>query len=138
MADLSGATIHVTGIAAEVLRSIGAKPTTHAPIGLRDALADGRLRAAEWLGPLALAAPDLQPLATQLYQPGFVESGVLLTLDVRKNVWDGMSSADRAIFEACAAQEYQLSRTDGAAHALIVGSIHTGKVAGTTRRGRPN
>ena len=44
---------------------------------------------------------------------------MLISLDVRRPLWDGMSSADRAIFEGCAAQEYQLSLTDAAAHALI-------------------
>ena len=88
---------------------------------LREPLADGRLQAAEWLGPLPLAAPDLQPLAQRLYQPGFNRNGMLLSLDVRRPLWDGMSAADRAIFEGCAAQEYQLSLTDAAAHALIGG-----------------
>lgn len=120
VADLAGARVHVSCIAAEVVRNLGAEPTTYAPLDLRDALADGRLQAAEWLGPLALAVPDLQPLAQRLYQPGFQQGGSLLTLNVRKTLWDAMSNADRAIFEGCAAQEYQLSLTDAAAHALIV------------------
>ena len=92
---------------------------------LRAALADGRLQAAEWLGPLAAAAPDLQPLAQRLYQPGFNRNGLLLSLGVKKHLWDGMSAADRAIFEACAAQEYHLSLTDAAAHALIASQVAT-------------
>ena len=75
--------------------------------------------------PLAAAAPDLQPLAQRLYQPGFNRDGLLLSLGVNKPLWDGMSAADRAIFEACAAQEYQLSLTDAAAHALIESQVET-------------
>ena len=43
----------------------------------------------------------------------------------RRPLWDGMSSADRAIFEGCAAQEYQLSLTDAAAHALIARQVES-------------
>ena len=42
-----------------------------------------------------------------------------------------MSAADQAIFEACAAQEYQLSLAEARAHALIAAQIETsGKMAG--------
>ena len=36
-----------------------------------------------------------------------------------------MSAADRAIFEGCAAQEYQLSLTDAAAHAMIARQVES-------------
>jgi TRAP-type mannitol/chloroaromatic compound transport system substrate-binding protein len=123
--DLAGANLHVDGLASDVLRGLGAVPATFAPKDLRAALADGRLQAAEWLGPLAAAAPDLQPLAQRLYQPGFNRNGLLLSLGVAKRLWDGMSPADRAIFEACAAQEYHLSLTDAAAHGLIASQVAT-------------
>ncbi len=34
-----------------------------------------------------------------------------------------MGAADRAVFEACAAQEYHLSLADARAHALLAGQI---------------
>ena len=109
--DLEGATLHVTGLAADAVRALGATPVEMAP-GLKAALAEGRIRAAEWLGPLAAVSPDLQPLTQRLYEPGFHRGGMMLSLDVRKPLWDGMSASDRAIFEACAAQEYHLSLAD--------------------------
>lgn len=121
--DLAGARVHVQGLAGDVLRDLGATPAAIAPEDLRAALADGRLQAAEWLGPLVAGAPDLQPLAQRLYQPGFNGNGALLSLDVAKPLWDGMSAAGRTIFEACAAQEYHLSLTDAAAHALIASQV---------------
>ena len=36
---------------------------------------------------------------------------------MERRLWDGMSAADRVIFEACATQEYQLSLAD--AHVTI-------------------
>jgi TRAP-type mannitol/chloroaromatic compound transport system substrate-binding protein len=123
LADLARASLHVEGVAADVLRSLGATPVRMPSHELRAALAGGLIQAAEWLGPLALAAPDLQPLAQRLYEPGFHRGGTALSLAVRKSVWDGMGAADRVIFEACAAQEYHLSLADARAHALLAGQI---------------
>jgi TRAP-type mannitol/chloroaromatic compound transport system substrate-binding protein len=121
--DLAGARIHADGLAADVLRQLGATPATYAPEALAATLVDGRLHVAEWLGPLAAVAPDLQPLAQRFYQPGFNRNGMLLSLSVPRPLWDAMSAADRAIFEGCAVQEYQLSLTDAAAHALIARQV---------------
>ena len=123
--DLAGARLHAEGLASDVLRNLGAVPATLAPEDLRGALVDGRLQAAEWLGPLAAAAPDLQPLAQRLYRPGFNRHGLLLSLGVAKPLWDGLSAADRAIFEACAAEAYQLSLTEARAHELIAAQVET-------------
>jgi TRAP-type mannitol/chloroaromatic compound transport system substrate-binding protein len=121
--DLAGAPILAEGLAGDVLGALGASPVARPGGDLRVALADGRLVAAEWLGPMAEAAPDLQPPAQRLYQPGLHRHGMLLSLDVARPVWEGMSAADRAIFEGCAAQEYQQSLADAAAHALIASQV---------------
>jgi TRAP-type mannitol/chloroaromatic compound transport system substrate-binding protein len=123
--DLAGASLHAEGLAGDVLRDLGAVPTILAPQDVRPALADGRLQAAEWLGPLAAAAPDLQPLAQRLYRPGFNRHGLLLSLDIARPLWDGLSAADRAIFEACAVEAYQLSLTEARAHELIAAQVET-------------
>jgi TRAP-type mannitol/chloroaromatic compound transport system substrate-binding protein len=121
--DLAGARLHVEGLAAEVVRALGGTPVEMSAPDLKAALAGGRIQAAEWLGPLAAAAPDLQPLAERLYEPGLNRGGVMLSLSVARHVWDGMSPADRAIFEACAAQEYQLSLADAWAHAMVAAEV---------------
>ena len=121
--DLAGARLHAEGLAGDVLRDLGAIPATLAPEDVRGALADGRLQAAEWLGPLAPAAPDLQPLAQRLYRPGFNHHGQLLSLGIGKPLWDSLSAGDRAIFEACAAEAYQLSLTEARAHELIAAQV---------------
>jgi len=123
--DLVGARLQVEGLAGDILRDLGATPATFAAEDLRAALADGLLEAAEWLGPLAAVAPDLQPLAQRLYQPGFNRHGQLLSLGIAKPVWDGMSTSDQAIFEACGIEAYHLSLTDARAHALIASQVET-------------
>jgi len=122
-ADLAKSTLHVDGLAADALRALGAA-TVQLPVHeLRAALASGRIQAAEWLSPLVVAAPDLQPLAQRLYEPGFHRGGTVLSLAVSRSVWDGLGAADRAIFEACAAQEYQLSLAEARAHTALAGQI---------------
>jgi TRAP-type mannitol/chloroaromatic compound transport system substrate-binding protein len=123
LADLAGARFHVEGLAGDVVRALGAMPVTLDGDNVRLALADGRLDAVEWLGPLAAVPPDLRPPAPRLYHPGLNRHGLLLSLAVAKPVWDAMSPADQAIFEACAAQEYQLSLADAAAHVLIAAQV---------------
>jgi TRAP-type mannitol/chloroaromatic compound transport system substrate-binding protein len=123
VADLARATLHVEGLAADVVRSLGAAPVRLAPHELRAALSDGHIQAAEWLGPLPVVAPDLQPLAQRLYEPSFHRGGTALSLAVRRGVWEAMGAADRVIFEACAAQEYYLSLAEARGHALMAGQV---------------
>lgn len=121
--DLAGLRIAVSGLAGDVLATFGATPVELAAHEIKAALADGRIAAAEWLGPLAAVAPDLQPLAQRLYQPGFHSTGALLALGIRRQLWERFSAADQAIFEACAAEAYHLSLTDAHAHALIARQV---------------
>ena len=123
--DLSGIALHVAGLAGEVVRALGAAPVELAPEAVRPALANGRLAAAEWLGPHAAAAPDLQPLALRRYERGINHSGQMLALNVRKSLWDKLGAADQAIIEACAAQEFHLSLAEGRTHALIAREMAT-------------
>lgn len=122
-ADLSGLTLHVSGLAGAVVRALGATPVELAPDGVRTALAHGRIAAVEWLGPLAAVAPDLAPLAERLYAPGVNRAGLMLSLNVRKALWDGLNAADQTILESCAAQEHQLSLAEGRIHALVARQI---------------
>jgi TRAP-type mannitol/chloroaromatic compound transport system substrate-binding protein len=118
-ADLSGARLHVVGAAAEVLRALGARPVQMAACELRQALGDGHIQAAEWLGlPIAPG-----PLAERFYEPGFHRGGVALSLDIRGAVWQAMSAGDRAIFEACSVEEYHLSLAEARAHTTLLRQI---------------
>ena len=123
VADLTGARLHVDGLAADVVRALGAMPVHVAIDDLRAGLAEGRIDAAELLAPLPLAAPDLQPLAERLYSPGLNAGGPVLSLDVRKEVWDRLGAADQAIFEACAAEAYQVALVEARAHEMMAAQV---------------
>lgn len=123
-ADFAGLTVHAEpGLAADVLRALGAHPVAMEARGLGRGLADGDVRAAEWLGPIIGVSPGVQPLAQRLYEPGFHRGGMMLSLDVRKPLWESMSESERAIFEACATQEYHLSAAEARAHSLIAARV---------------
>jgi TRAP-type mannitol/chloroaromatic compound transport system substrate-binding protein len=122
-ADLAGAALHLEGLAADAAERLGAACMVLPPQEIRAALGAGRIRAAEWLGPLAAVSPNLQPLAQRLYEPGLHRAGMTLSLDVRRPVWEAMSAADQTIIEACASQEYQLSLAEARAHALIAAQV---------------
>jgi len=123
--DLSGARVHVEGLAAEVMRAFGAAPVHLAHGDLRSGLAEGRIDAADLLAPLLLAAPDLQPLAERLYTPGLNAGGALLSLDVRLATWNRLGSADQAIFEACAAEACAQSLVEVQGHQMMTAQLAT-------------
>ena len=123
VADISSARLHVDGLAADIVYALGATPVHVAIDDLRAGLAEGRIDAAELLGPLALAAPDLQPLAQRRYSPGLNAGGAVQSLDVRKDVWDRLGAADQAIFEACAAEAYQIALVEARAHEMMAAQV---------------
>jgi TRAP-type mannitol/chloroaromatic compound transport system substrate-binding protein len=123
--DLSGARMHVDGLAVEVVRSLGATPMHLAAGDLRNGLAAGRIDTAELLEPLVLTSPDLQPLAERLYSPGLNAGGALLSLDVRREAWDRLGASDQAIFEACAVEAYAQSLAEAQGHAMMAAQLAT-------------
>ena len=131
--DLTGARMHVDGLAADVVRALGATPV-HLAI---DDLRAGWPRAAStrpscwrrwfWRRPTCSRWPSASTA------PASMLAAPLLSLDVRREVWDRLGAADQAIFEACAAEAYARRwsrrgpRDDGRP------ARHDGQVAGQLR-----
>ena len=88
---------------------------------MRPGLTTGRIRAAEWPGPAATFA--LQPLAQRLYRPGLHPGGVVITLTVDRGLWDGLTPAEQAIFEACAAEEHRLALAEAKVQAVMAAQM---------------
>jgi TRAP-type mannitol/chloroaromatic compound transport system substrate-binding protein len=125
VADLFDARLQVTGLAADVLLAVEATPVAVARDDLRPALAERRIDGVEWLGAAVLMPGGPQPLADHLCHPGLTSFGSVLSLDVRKDVWDGLSATDQAIFEACASEAYQLSLAETRAQLILERQIGT-------------
>jgi TRAP-type mannitol/chloroaromatic compound transport system substrate-binding protein len=116
---LSGLRLHVLGLAPDALRRLGGEPLTLQPGEIAAALADGRLDGAEWAGPMASMALGLHHGAKYVTRFAFNPQGSALSLGVRRTLWETFSTSDRAVFEACAAEETRLWLADALAHRRI-------------------
>jgi TRAP-type mannitol/chloroaromatic compound transport system substrate-binding protein len=122
-ASLARLKVFAVGLAADVLRRVGAEPVSVAGHELKASLGGGLIHAAEWLGPMAAVASDLTPLAERLYRPGLNVYGVALSLNVNRRLWEAMNEADQALFAACAAEEWRLALAEARAHAAIATQV---------------
>jgi TRAP-type mannitol/chloroaromatic compound transport system substrate-binding protein len=114
-----GLELYVLGLAQDVLGRLGGEPLMLQPGEIAAALADGRLDGAEWAGPMAGIALRLYDGAKHYTRFAFNPRGSALSLGVRRSLWETFSPADRAVFEACAAEETRLSLAEALAHRRI-------------------
>jgi TRAP-type mannitol/chloroaromatic compound transport system substrate-binding protein len=119
----SGLELNVQGLAASVLRQLGGEPRGLPPADIAAALADGRLDGAEWAGPMASLAAGLHQAARFVTSRSFAPAGSAYTLGVRRGLWEEFSTADRAILEACAAEEVRTSIAEALAHRGIAWKV---------------
>jgi TRAP-type mannitol/chloroaromatic compound transport system substrate-binding protein len=120
-----GLRLNVYGLAAHVLRRLGGESHALPPKDIAAALADGRLDGAEWAGPVASLAAGLHRAARHVTSRGFSPAGIVYTLGIRRKLWDTLSAADRAILEACAAEEVRTSIAEALAHRRIAWKVLT-------------
>lgn len=104
------------GLAADVLRAIGAEPVTLAPGDVSAALSNGTLDAAEAGGLVASLAGGVASAAPFATGRGINAHGTALALHVRLPVWDSLGEAGQLILAAAAAEAYQASIADMLVH----------------------
>lgn len=78
--DFHGVTMRASGLGAEVFRRLGVSIVPVPPERLAEALKDGTLTAAEWIGPWSDLAFGLNRTTKFYYMPGFHEIGPALEL----------------------------------------------------------
>jgi len=108
-ADFKGLRYRMPGLGAEVLRRMGATVVTIPAADIISALKSGAIDASEWVGPWTDIALGLDKVADYYYYPGFHEPATSATLGINKKLWDGLTSADRAIIETAAQAEFTRS-----------------------------
>jgi TRAP-type mannitol/chloroaromatic compound transport system substrate-binding protein len=115
--DLEGQRVAAPGLGADVARALGAEVFEPlAPHDAAKALADGSLFAAEAGGLLSSFVSGIPRAALHGTGYGFNGRGTALALHIRQTVWERMTEADKAIFSAAAAEEFQLSLAEARAH----------------------
>ncbi|MBK1664165.1 ABC transporter substrate-binding protein [Rhodospirillum rubrum] len=123
--DFKGLRMRIPGLGARILKELGALPVSLPGSQIHDALRDGAIDAAEWIGPWSDLALDLQKVARYYYYPGFHEPGTSLAVGVNLGVWRGLSDQERAIIEAACGAEHAFSlaeynaRNGDALHTLV-------------------
>jgi TRAP-type mannitol/chloroaromatic compound transport system substrate-binding protein len=117
MEDLQGLRMRIPGLGAEVLNRFGVRTDTElnagrviGPSQIVERLRDGRLDAAEWIGPHddeALGLHDLRDLGPlYYYSPGWWEPATTTELMVNREALAELSSPHRAALETACADTY--------------------------------
>lgn len=102
--DLAGVRVRIFGLGALVMERLGARPQAIMPAETMTGLRLGTIDAAEMSFPALDLALGLNEYANYYYFPGWAKQTVLATFIVNRDVWNGLSEAERSVIEhACAA-----------------------------------
>lgn len=102
--DFKGLRFRMSGLGGDVLRVYGVDVVNLPPNEIFNAFKEGRLDAAEWVGPWNDLALGLHKLGRYYYFPGVMEPSAAVTCGFSKKIWDGLpASHKRAIVSAAAA-----------------------------------
>ena len=116
LADLEALAIHMPGLGGDLVRALGAAPVTLAGANVGPALAAGTIAAAEGTGPYGDLASALHQAAGHMYSPGIHGPGTVLSLGVRRALWDRMSRSDQIILAAIAMSQNSLTLAEANAN----------------------
>ena len=103
--DFKGLKMRIPGLSGDVIKALGGTSVTLAGSEILPALQAGTVDATEWVGPWNDLAFGFYKVVKFYHYPGFHEPGSLLGLGISRQLWDGLSEGDKAIFEACALAE---------------------------------
>ncbi len=105
IADLKQLKMRIPGLGGEVVRRLGGHAIVMPGGEIPDALASGKINAAEWVGPYNDQAFGLHKYLKHYMFPGFQEPGTGVCLGVNRGFWESLDDSDRTIIEMAAAAE---------------------------------
>ncbi|HAT32053.1 MAG TPA: ABC transporter substrate-binding protein [Janthinobacterium sp.] len=100
MADMKGMKIRIAGFAGRVMERLGALPQQIPAADVYDALENGSIDAAEWVGPYDDEKLGLVKVAPHYYAPGWWEAGPQLSFYINIKEWDKLPKQYQAAIEA--------------------------------------
>jgi TRAP-type mannitol/chloroaromatic compound transport system substrate-binding protein len=103
VADFKNLKIRITGLGAQVLKRLGALPSSLPAGEIYKALESGRIDAAEWSGPHDDLKLGLDRVAKYYAYPGWWKGGAQLSLYVNQRAYDSLTNDNKAILEAASA-----------------------------------
>ncbi len=98
--DLKGLKFRVGGFAAKVFERLGAVALNLPGGDIYQALEDGSIDAAEWIGPYDDQKLGFNKVAPYYYYPGWWEGGLQLDLYVNRRAYEALSPEHKGIVEA--------------------------------------
>jgi TRAP-type mannitol/chloroaromatic compound transport system substrate-binding protein len=106
VADIKGLKFRVGGFAGKVIERMGGVPQNIPGGEIYQALEKGTLDAAEWVGPYDDLKLGFAKVAPNYYYPGWWEGGPQLDFFINDKAFNALSSENKAIVEAAAAEAH--------------------------------
>lgn len=127
--EFIGKRIATTGLAAEVLQAIDARPLDGTSFPLADMIGDMSLDGIELHGPsfgmpYGPSSANLDWAFPQRVLPGLDDTGHAITLGLRRSLWDGLAPSERIILSALASEALGASRADALAQARTIDQLN--------------
>ena len=101
--DMQGLKIRISGLGAQILKKIGAVPQFLAGGDIYEALKEGTIDAAEFVGPYDDARLGFNKVANYYYYPGWWEGGVALMNMINLQSWDALPNPYKAAIRSASA-----------------------------------
>lgn len=100
--DMKQLKMRIPGLGGEVIKRLGGQAITLPGGEIPAALANGKINAAEWVGPYNDKAFGLHRYLKNYMFPGFQEPDTGLCLEVNLKLWESFSKTDQTIIETTA------------------------------------
>lgn len=114
--DLNGLKMRIPGLGGKILERLGCEVQVLPGDEIFPALEQGKIDAAEWIGPYDDEKLGLNRVAPYYYYPGWWEPSAVLVALVNRSQWDRLPKSYQEIFRSAALEAYFLttSRYDAA------------------------
>ncbi len=109
--DLKGLRMRIPWLAGKILERLGVQAQVLPAEEIFPALEQGKLDAAEWIGPYDDEKLGLNRVAPYYYYPGWWEPSTIVIALVNRTEWDKLPKEYQEIFRAAALEAYFLTST---------------------------
>ena len=109
-ADIKGLKFRIAGLAGKVIAQMGGVPQNIPGGEIYQALENGSIDAAEWIGPYDDQKLGFNKVAPFYYSPGWWEGSLSLEFHVNQKAFNSLSSENKAIVQAAAYEAHVVTQ----------------------------
>jgi TRAP-type mannitol/chloroaromatic compound transport system substrate-binding protein len=125
IADVTGKRIACLGLGAEVLRGIGAEPIEMTSKNYASAMTAGGLDGVEWGSTMHAHVLELPTVARHASGPLVNRFGTAQSLDIKSEIWSGLSKADQAAIAAATVAEFRQTASEARLNEAMARKVAT-------------